>query len=207
MTPEEIEAHFTRSDGRYVFARWGRPLAPVVFGVTDETLSVVKGAAEAVATLAGIGTSEMDPELGVNHMSFYFRDWAELTETPNLDKLVPDLAPLVKRLIAADANQYRIFRFDGAGAIRACFAFTRMDETLADLPADTLALSQMVQSILLWSDTAFTGTSPLANAGDTTILCPDIASLVRAAYDPILPDTADNRAHALRLFARMEKVQ
>ena len=52
MTPDQIEALFTRSDGTYAFARWGRPIAPIVFGVQDETLSVVKGAWEAVATLA-----------------------------------------------------------------------------------------------------------------------------------------------------------
>jgi hypothetical protein len=30
------------------------------------------------------------------------------------------------------------------------------------VPAETLALSQSVQTVLLWSDRAFTGTSPLA---------------------------------------------
>ena len=34
---------FTRHDGGYLFARWGRPIVPVVFGVDDATLSVVKG--------------------------------------------------------------------------------------------------------------------------------------------------------------------
>ena len=31
MTPEQIEACFTRDDGRFAFARWGRPIVPVVF--------------------------------------------------------------------------------------------------------------------------------------------------------------------------------
>ena len=47
MTPEAVQALFTRADGTYAFARWGRPIAPVVFGVEDETLSVIKGALEA----------------------------------------------------------------------------------------------------------------------------------------------------------------
>ena len=85
-----------------------------------------------------------------------------MPEVPDLDRLVPDLAPLVDRLQAADANQYRIFRFDEAGAIKACFVFLRMDEHLSDVPAQTLALSQIVQSILLWSDMAFQDRSPLA---------------------------------------------
>ena len=35
MTPEDVATHFTRTDGTYLFARWGRPVAPVVFGVED----------------------------------------------------------------------------------------------------------------------------------------------------------------------------
>lgn len=205
MSPEDVTALFTRSNGTYQFARWGRPIVPVVFGVTDETLSVIKGAIEAVVTLADHKMAETDPELGANLMVFFIRDWAELTETPNLDRLIPNLGPLVERLVAADANQYRIFRFDEAGAIQACFVFLRMDENLAAVPADTLALSQMVQSILLWSDTAFRGVSPLAVIPETqtTILRPEIAGLIRAAYDPVMPSAADDASHALRLSARI----
>lgn len=68
MQADEIEALFTRGDGSYLCARWGRPQAPVVFGVDDATLSVVKGAFEAVARLAGIEIAETDPELGANLM-------------------------------------------------------------------------------------------------------------------------------------------
>ena len=48
MDHTEIEALSTRGDGGFAFARWGRPLAPVVFGVEDATLGVIKGAVEAV---------------------------------------------------------------------------------------------------------------------------------------------------------------
>ncbi|MEM1130511.1 MAG: hypothetical protein AAGH83_08310 [Pseudomonadota bacterium] len=205
MTPEEIARHFTRSDGRYVFARWRRPLAPVAFGVTDETLAVIKGAIEAVSQLTGQGMAETDPELGANLMLFFIRDWGELTETPNLDRMIPELARLVARLDAAGANQYRIFRFDQDGVIRACFVFLRMDAELLAMPADELALGQIVQSVLLWSDAAFLASSPLAVLPKTgaTILRPEIGGLIRAAYDPLLPDAADDAAHALRLYARM----
>ena len=53
MSPETVEALFTRGDGRYAFARWGRPIVPVVFGVTEESLGVFKGACEAVVAMAG----------------------------------------------------------------------------------------------------------------------------------------------------------
>lgn len=207
MTPQEIEALFTRESGEFLFARWGRPIAPIVFGVEDETLSVVKGAFEAVAALSGHKLAETDPELGSNCMVFFFRDWAELPEVDGMDRLIPDLGPLVGRLAAADANQYRMFRFDEAGAIKAAFVFLRMDTEMMKQPAEALALSQVVQTILLWSDRAFRDRSPLALAGDKTILRPEIAGLIRAAYDPVLPAVAQDPSHALRLFARMETVQ
>ncbi|MCX7567569.1 hypothetical protein OS189_14580 [Sulfitobacter sp. F26169L] len=204
MKPDEIEALFTREDGQFVFARWGRPIAPVVFGVEEATLEVVKGALEAVSVLAGHKMAETDAELGSNLMMFFFSDWKELLDVPGMDRLVPDLGPLVEKLIGVDANQYRFFRFDAQGAIKACFVFLRMDEHLSAVPAQTLALSQIVQSYLLWSDEAFKAQSPLAVSGDTTILRPDIAGLVRAAYDPVLPAAATDASHALRLYARMQ---
>ena len=206
MTADEIEALFTRESGEYAFARWGRPLAPVVFGVDDNTLGVIKGAIEAISQLAGTSVSETDPELGTNFIWFCFKDWSVLLDVANMDRLVPDLDPLVTRLIAADANQYRIFRFDEAGAIKACFVFLRMDEHLSNVPAETLALSQVVQSVLLWSDAAFRDRSALAGAGETTVLRPDVASLIRAAYDPVMPAVASDASHALRLCARIAPV-
>lgn len=204
MEPDQIKELFTRNDGQFVFARWGRPIAPVVFGVEDATLQVVKGALEAVTALAGHKMAETDMELGSNLMVFFFSEWSELLDVSGMERLVPDLVPLVERLQGVDANQYRFFRFDEQGAIKACFTFLRMDESLSELPAETLALSQIVQSYLLWSDTAFKDQSPLAISGGTTILRPDIAGLIRAAYDPILPSAATDNSHALRLYARMQ---
>lgn len=203
MNASDVENLFTRSDGSFLVARWGRPIVPVVFGVDDATLSIVKGALEAVVALAGHKMAETDPELGANLMLFFLRDWDELRHVPNLERLVPDLLPLVDRLEAAEANQYRIFRFDPAGAIRAAFVFVRMDAHLRAVPAETLALSQAVQSILLWSDRAFADHSPLALMPEGVMLRPEIARLVRAAYDPVLPGVATDASFALRLSARM----
>ncbi len=209
LTPDEIAVLFTRADEQFLFARWGRPIAPVVFGVEDATVSILKGAIEAVVALAGHKMTETDPELGANMMFFFIRDWRELTDTPGLDQLLPDLSALVARLDGAEANQYRAFRFDADGAIKAAFVFVRMDAHLSKVPAETIALSQVVQSILLWSDTAFLGTSPLAVAseGGLALLKPQIADLIRVAYDPVLPSSATDPAHALRLAARMPKPQ
>lgn len=205
MTPDEIAALFTRSDGSYLCARWGRPIAPIVFGVEDATLGVVKGAFEAVCALAGHQMAETDPELGANVMVFFFRDWEELQQVPDLDRLIDGLGPLVERLSATGANQYRVFRFDQAGAIRACFVFLRMDDALSAIPAETLALNQVVQTMVLWSDTAFTDRSPLGRLMDgRVVLRPEIGALIRAIYDPVMPAVARDASHALRLSARIK---
>jgi len=183
MTADEIETLFTRSRGGYVFARWARPIVPVVFGVDDATLKTVKGAIEAVVTLASHKMAETDPEQGANLMVFFFRDWAELLEVPDLDRLVEGLGPLVGRLQAEGASQYRHFRFEQDGAIRACIAFVRMDQALAETPAETLALGLAAQVILLWSDLAFREHSPLARAGAHVILRPDVAGVIRSVKD------------------------
>lgn len=207
MTPEEVEALFTREDGQFVFARWGRPIAPVIFGVDDATLSVVKGAFEAVVALARHEMTETDMELGSNCMVFFLRDWDELNHVPKLDQLVPDLTVLVARLQKQGANQYRGFRFDKNGAIRAAFVFLRLDDELSDMSVEVVALGQVVQTILLWSDVAFQTRSPLAMANKTTVLRPDIAGVIRAAYDPMLPVSGNDAALALRIFARLETEQ
>lgn len=204
ITHSDVERLFTRADGSYLFARWGRPLVPVVFGTDDKTLEVIKGAVEAIVLMSGHSIAETDPELGVNLMFFFFREWAELTEVPGLDRLVPDLGPLVERLQKADANQYRVFRFDEADAIKASFVFLRMDDALSDVPSDTLALSQVAQTIVLWSDTAFVGRSALAQAPEgKVILRPDIGAVIRAGYDPVMPAVARDPSHAMRLSARI----
>jgi hypothetical protein len=207
LEPDQVASYFTRSDGTYLCARWGRPIVPVVFGVDDATLAVFKGAIEAVVTLAGHKMDELDTELGANLMVFFCKDWDELTDVPHLEKLIPDMGPLVERLKKADANQYRIFRFDDARAIRAAFVFIRMDAHLETVAADTLALSQAAQTILLWSDTAFDETPPLALLNGQTVLRPEVAGVIRAVYDPIMPAVATDPSHAMRLVARIGAIQ
>ncbi len=205
MTPGEIEAAFTRPDGSFAFARWGRPIVPVVFGVADETLGIVKGALEAVVALAGHRMAQMDGELGANLMIFFLREWEELLGLANLGEMIPDLEGLVARLQAAGAHQYRLFRYDEAGAVRACFAFLRMDEAALSRPADDIALDLALRVILPWGEGAFAERAPLVGDGEGgAVLRPEFAAMVRAAYDPVLPDAAGDPAHALRLFARME---
>lgn len=204
MQASDVQALFTARDGSYRFARWGRPIVPVVFGVDDRTLSIFKGAVEAVVTLARHRMAETDPELGANLMVFFFRDWEELPQVPNLDRLVPELPALCDRLAKTGANQYRLFRFDAQGAIRAVFVFLRMDAALSEMAAEDLALAQAAEVMLLWGDGAFAKVSPLARTEGGVILRPEIAGLIRAAYDPVLPAASQDPAHGLRLQARLQ---
>ena len=207
FTVTEIEELFTRTDGNYVFSRWGRPISPVVFGVLDETLGLVKTAIKVVCSTCGHPTSELDPELGSNLMVFFFNEWDELRAVPELDQLIPKLGNVVDRLQVVAANQYRAFRFDDVGAIQACFVFLRVDEALEQLSADSLALAQVVQAMLLWSPTAFRNKSPLAVLENgTTVLRPEIAAVLRAAYDPTMPARANDPSHALRMEARIRLI-
>ena len=206
LPPEAIEALFTDGEGRFLCARWGRPLAPVVFGVQEDSIAAIKGAFEALCSLCGHQMSETDPELGANLMIFFMRDWGELLDLPDLDRMIGEVAPLVSRLHKTKATQYRMFRFDAQGAIKACFVFLRMDTALMAMPAQSLALAQGVEAMLSWASGAFAKQSPLASLpnGDL-VLRPDIAALMRAAYSPNLPDCAVDASHALRLYARCAK--
>lgn len=203
--PAEIEAHFTRADGSFLFARWGRPMAPVVFGVEPESLPAFHRAFAAVAALTGRPLAETDPETGANVLVFLCRDWTELAGVPDLGHLVENLDVLLARLQAAAANQYRLFRFDAAGAIRAAVVFLRMDAHLAALPAEALALAQAVQVALLWGEGAFRPAPPLVDGGQGVAVRPAIAALIRAASDPTLPDTTKDPALALRIHARLTR--
>ncbi|MEM1277574.1 MAG: hypothetical protein AAGH74_13695 [Pseudomonadota bacterium] len=203
-----VAALFTRGDQSFRFARWGRALAPVVYGTNDEGIRVVEEALRSVAGLAGLQITELDPELGANFMVFFSRNWEELNEVPHLGKLIPDLAKLVTMLTASGANQYRIFGFDETGAIKICITLLRYDQDLQKVSAQTLAVSQCFQALLLWSDHAFTKESPIALIDDgRCIVKPWYADLARAAYDPVLPVAGDDPSLALRLAARLKRME
>lgn len=203
MQASDIQTLFTGPSGAYLCARWARPIVPVVFGLEMETLAVVKGAVEAVVALAGHKMAETDPEMGANLMLFFFRDWDELLALPDLDRLADNLSDRVAQIKAAGANQYRLFRFEADGAIRACLSFVRIDDALAAQPADALALAQAVAMILTWGEGAFGRRGALAEVQGQAVLRPEVAAVIRAAYDPVLPGCARDATHALRLAARI----
>lgn len=186
MTADEIARLFTR-DGAYLCARWGRPVAPVMFGLADETLAVFRAATGAVLRDAGVEMAETDPETAANLIAFFVRDWDELRALRNLDRLT-GIAGLPGRLAAGRANRYRLFRFDGDGAIRACITFVRLADTPWGTHPGPLAEALAVNALLTF-------------ARETVPSAP-LAAVIRAAYDPVLPARATDASHALRLAAR-----
>ena len=137
------------------------------------------------ARIARLPVQEVDPELGANFLVFLVNDWSELQEAQNLIRLIPNLGELIQTLSEHDANQYRVFNFDEAGAIKICITLLKYDDELQKVSAQTLALGQAFQGMLLWSDQAFVEESPLAVTDDgLCVIKPAHADLLRVAYDP-----------------------
>ncbi|MDP5307613.1 hypothetical protein [Paracoccus spongiarum] len=188
MTADQIAALFTREDGSFLCARWGRPVAPVVFGLAEESLDIFRAAIRAGFAHAGHPLAGTDPEMGSNLMLFFMRDWSELADIPDLDRLTGQRG-LAGRLAAGRADHYRLFRFDPDSAIRACMIFVRLGGALATAHPAQLAEALMMRSALSFAREV----TPSAA----------LAGLIRAAYDPVLPAAATDPAHALRLAARL----
>lgn len=185
---DEIAALFTMPGGAFLCARWGRPVAPVVFGLDDASLAVFRAAMSAVFAHARHPMAETDPEMGANLMVFAVRDWDELAELPDLDRLT-GMQGLPERLAGQGADQYRLFRFDPDGSIRAAFAFLRLGGPLGQAHPAQLVESVAVNALLTWAHPVTPSQS--------------LAALIRAAYDPLLPACARDPSHALRLAARL----
>lgn len=188
LAPDSIAALFTGADGAFLCARWGRPVAPVVFGLDDASLAVFRAALTAVFAHARHPMSDTDPDMGANLMVFAVAEWADLSGLPDLDRLT-GLPDLPARLAAQSADRYRLLRFDADGGIRACLTFLRLGGVLADAHPAQLAEDVGVNAALSFA------AHVTPDAG--------LAALIRAAYDPLLPVCARDPSHALRLAARL----
>lgn len=207
----KIAPLFTRPDGTFQFARWGRAIVPSIFGLNEEGSAVFLRALRSIAVLSNVPISDKDQDLGANFLVFFVREWDDLRKVPDLDKLLPNLEVVVERLEASGSNQYRFFSFEeDTGAIRACLTLLRYDDGLKQVSAQTLAISQCLQAMLVWSETAFATESPITfigKAGGDCVVKPWFATLLEAAYDPVLPLNSQDPSLALRIAARMQTMQ
>ena len=187
MTADDIAALFTQGDD-FLCARWGRPVAPVVFGLDDASLAIFRDALKAVVAHARHPLADTDPETGANLMIFAMAGWDDLRAVTDLDRLT-GIADLPGRLAAQSADRYRLLRFDADGAIRACMTFLRLGGALGQAHPAALAEDAGVNAMLSFARHVTPS--------------PDLARLIRVAYDPALPSCARDPSHALRLAARL----
>jgi hypothetical protein len=208
LSAGRVQDLFTAKDGSYRFSRWGRAIAPVVFGVDDDTIGHLKDAMRSVVSIAEMDLADTDPEFGANLMIFFCQDWDELDIVPNLDKMIPDFDILKASLKRTGANQYRTWSFDDTGAIRLAIVLLRYDEAMADTTVQALGVGQMMQVILLWGEEAFDAETPIGilPQNGVCVVKPEYAAVIRAAYDPALPPSATDASHAMRLAARAQKL-
>jgi hypothetical protein len=101
--------------------------------VEDATVSILKGAIEAVVALAGHAMAETDPELGANLMVFFIRDWSELTATPGSTGCCR-ICPTSSRGWRRRRQPVPRLPLRADGAIKAAFVFVRMDAHLSEDP-------------------------------------------------------------------------
>lgn len=202
MTPDEIAPLFTRPDGSFHFARWARPVAPMVYGVAAETLPLMKGGVRLIADLIGQPWAETDAEAGFNNLLICVAEWWELAGETELERILPEIGTLAAQLAEDEAEQYRLFRFDPEGGIRHCLTLMRISGALARMPADLIALGHAVATALDWAPGALAG-GIMRSGAEGAELRPDLIALMKAAYDPALPAVATDPAFAYRLSARI----
>ena len=193
----------------FKFARWRGPVCPVIVGVDDKSVRLFEEAIRAIAEVAGAEIDEIDPELGANFQIYVFGSWDQAKRAPNLPNFLPDLDDLIGRLTEANANRYRVFAFDDAGAIRAAITLLRYDEQMQAAPVDYIALTEATLGMLVFDEVGVANDRPIVMArfenGDArAILTPWHAKLLKAAYDPAIPAGSKDPNLALRLAARID---
>ena len=193
----------------FKFARWGGPISPVVVGLDDKGAQLFQEAIGAVAEVAGAQIEEIDPEMGANFLVYVMSDRAQAKLAPNLPNFLPDIEALTERLTAANANRYRVFAFDDAGAIRAAITLLRYDEQMQAAPVDYIALTEAALGMLVFDEVGVSEDRPVVMAkfedGDArAVMSPWHAMLLKAAYDPAIPAGSKDPTLALCLAARID---
>lgn len=208
MDAAKIEKLFTMSDGEFSFARWNRPIAPIAFGVDDETLTHLKSAIVTTVGLTGHNIAETDPELGSNFMWFFCQDWDEILAVPDLEKMIPNLKKIISHLQTSTTKTYRVFSFDGDGGIKMCVQMVKVADETADMSIQTLAVGETYQCLALFGPQAFADESPIGQIEENGLVIakPEYAALIRAAYDPVLPVATKDNTHAMRLAPRVDRL-
>ena len=150
MDPAAIETLFTRPDGSFLCARWGRPVAPVVFGLADDSLDIFRGAIRAGFAHARHPVVDTDPETGANLMLFFVRDWPDLADIPDLGRLTDaERAALAEGSVKAWQGQSDNGRFNEN--VREAVDGVRNDPAAREALAAALKMLDMAVLRLGWA--------------------------------------------------------
>ena len=206
LSEDEIKDLFTQADGTYQFARWSRPIAPVVFGVNDEILKGLRAAIEATVGITGQKLVDVDPDLGTNFMWIFVREWDELMSLPDIDKLIPDIQGKLVEIKKSNGNSYRYLTFAPDGGIMFACVIIRPTGDYANQSVATIGSAETVLTLATFGPKAFAKESPLAIVPDNNVIIvkPKYAAAIRAAYDETMPVRSDDASHALRIKARAD---
>ncbi|MEM7242723.1 MAG: hypothetical protein AAF429_11110 [Pseudomonadota bacterium] len=206
LSESEITDLFTQADGSYQFARWGRPIAPVVFGVNDDILKGLRAAIESTVGITGQKLAEVDPELGTNFIWIFVREWDELMTLPDIGKLIPDLDKKLVEIKKSNSNSYRYLTFDPDGAIMFACVIIRPVGDYAKQSVSVIGAAETVLTLATFGANAFKEESPLAMLPENKVVIvkPKYAAVIRAAYDETMPVRSDDAAHAMRIKARAD---
>ena len=206
LSENEIKDLFTQADGTYQFARWGRPIAPVIFGVNDQILAGLKAAISSTIGITGQKMGELDPDLGTNMMWIFCRDWDEVLELPDIEKLIPGIREKMTDIKNSNASSYRYLTFDKDGAIMFACVLIRPVGEYANQPVSVIGAAETLLTLATFGAGAFKKESPIAviKENNVVVVKPKYAAVVRAAYDQTMPARSDDPAHALRVKARAD---
>jgi len=206
LTEDEIKDLFTQADGSYQFARWGRPIAPVVFGVNDDILVGLKAAIGATLGITGQNMAELDPELGTNFMWIFCREWDEVLDLPDIEKLIPGIHDKIKEIKKTNSSSYRYLTFDKDGAIMFAVVLIRPVGDYAKQPVSVIGAAETLLTVATFGTKAFKKESPIAmiKENNMVVVKPKYAAVIRAAYDETMPARSNDEAHALRVKARAD---
>jgi len=208
LSEDEIKDLFTQTDGTYQFARWSRPIAPVVFGVNDDILKGLRAAIEATVGITGQKLADVDPELGTNFMWVFVREWDELLVLPDIEKLIPNLNQKLVEIKKSNSNSYRYLTFDPDGGIMFACVIIRPMGDYAKQSVSAIGSAETMLTLATFGKKAFANESPLAMIPENKVIVvkPKYAAVIRAAYEETMPVRAIDASHALRIKARADKL-
>jgi hypothetical protein len=195
VTPDEIAAYFTKPNGEFLFRRWASPIVPHAFGPTAPESEVLYQAFDTISALSGHPVVRAPDGVGMNLTFFFINEASDMMKLPGAEGFLGMLAMLVKQLMSGKSALRRNFTTDDkTGAISQMTMIARTSGWLRHHPPESLALRLAVLTHLTWALRRDQKAPPLLVADAPGGVHPNVAAILRVAYDPSLPDASTDKA-------------